>query len=159
LIDEHGGDPDQIQRGGRREREDSSSGVGSPNSAKTLDSSGRTILPGFIVVGCTVPSLGHASATARHADLQFLALDRNRSRDPGLQHHPARDIDGAEVGFRRALEEELIDGPRSLISLARFRRPAVRPEVTSFVDGESNTISYVVKDPSSLSCAVIDPVS
>lgn len=35
---------------------------------------------------------------------------------------------------------------------------AVEPEVTPFFDPETNTISYVVKDPSSSSCAVIDSV-
>jgi glyoxylase-like metal-dependent hydrolase (beta-lactamase superfamily II) len=35
---------------------------------------------------------------------------------------------------------------------------AVKPEVTPFFDPETNTISYVVRDPSSLSCAVIDSV-
>ncbi|MEX0304915.1 MAG: MBL fold metallo-hydrolase [Leisingera sp.] len=33
-----------------------------------------------------------------------------------------------------------------------------RPEVTPFFDADSNTISYVVRDPASLSCAVIDCV-
>ncbi|MDA8603268.1 MBL fold metallo-hydrolase [Alphaproteobacteria bacterium] len=35
---------------------------------------------------------------------------------------------------------------------------AVRPEVTAFFDKASSTISYVVKDPNSASCAVIDSV-
>ncbi len=34
----------------------------------------------------------------------------------------------------------------------------LRPEVTAFVDEETNTISYVVKDPGSTACAVIDSV-
>jgi len=34
----------------------------------------------------------------------------------------------------------------------------VRPEVTGFFDEATNTISYVVKDPNSKSCAVIDSV-
>jgi glyoxylase-like metal-dependent hydrolase (beta-lactamase superfamily II) len=34
----------------------------------------------------------------------------------------------------------------------------VSPEVTAFFDEASNTISYVVKDPASTSCAIIDPV-
>lgn len=34
----------------------------------------------------------------------------------------------------------------------------VVPKVASFFDPETNTISYVVKDPASASCAVIDPV-
>ncbi|WP_316194928.1 MULTISPECIES: MBL fold metallo-hydrolase [unclassified Bradyrhizobium] len=34
----------------------------------------------------------------------------------------------------------------------------VQPKVAGFFDPETNTISYVVKDPSSSSCAIIDPV-
>ena len=35
---------------------------------------------------------------------------------------------------------------------------AVRPEVTAFFDEPTNTVSYVVKDPNSSACAVIDSV-
>jgi glyoxylase-like metal-dependent hydrolase (beta-lactamase superfamily II) len=35
---------------------------------------------------------------------------------------------------------------------------AVKPDVTGFFDPETNTISYVVKDPASSACAIIDPV-
>lgn len=35
---------------------------------------------------------------------------------------------------------------------------SVKPEVTAFFDKDTNTISYVVKDPASASCAIIDPV-
>jgi glyoxylase-like metal-dependent hydrolase (beta-lactamase superfamily II) len=35
---------------------------------------------------------------------------------------------------------------------------SIKPEVTGFFDLETNTISYVVKDPESSSCAVIDSV-
>jgi glyoxylase-like metal-dependent hydrolase (beta-lactamase superfamily II) len=34
----------------------------------------------------------------------------------------------------------------------------VHPEVTAFFDSDTNTISYVVRDPASTSCAVIDSV-
>ncbi len=36
--------------------------------------------------------------------------------------------------------------------------PSVKPEVQAFFDPATNTISYVVKDPVSNACAVIDPV-
>mgnify|MGYP000031962850 CR=1 FL=1 len=32
------------------------------------------------------------------------------------------------------------------------------PEVTSFFDGDSNTFSYIVRDPGSTACAIFDPV-
>jgi glyoxylase-like metal-dependent hydrolase (beta-lactamase superfamily II) len=35
---------------------------------------------------------------------------------------------------------------------------SVRPDVTAFFDKDTNTISYVVKDPASDACAVVDPV-
>ncbi len=35
---------------------------------------------------------------------------------------------------------------------------SVRPVVTAFFDADTNTISYVVKDPQSNACAIIDPV-
>ena len=34
--------------------------------------------------------------------------------------------------------------------------PAMRPEVTAFFDEATNTISYVVVDPSTKRCAVIE---
>ncbi|WP_249691497.1 MBL fold metallo-hydrolase [Stappia sp. WLB 29] len=36
--------------------------------------------------------------------------------------------------------------------------PATRPEVTAFFDPKTNTISYVVQDPGSKACAVVDSV-
>ena len=36
--------------------------------------------------------------------------------------------------------------------------PLVKPEVTAFFDEPTNTVSYVVKDPNSNACAVIDCV-
>ncbi|WP_442683742.1 MBL fold metallo-hydrolase [Stenotrophomonas sp. JC08] len=33
-----------------------------------------------------------------------------------------------------------------------------RPEVTGFFDGQTNTISYVVRDPASCACAIVDSV-
>jgi glyoxylase-like metal-dependent hydrolase (beta-lactamase superfamily II) len=35
---------------------------------------------------------------------------------------------------------------------------ATRPEVTAFFEAQTNTVSYVVRDPASTSCAVIDSV-
>ena len=35
---------------------------------------------------------------------------------------------------------------------------SVKPEVTAFFDEQTNTVSYVVKDPNSTSCAIIDSV-
>lgn len=35
---------------------------------------------------------------------------------------------------------------------------AVKPDVTAFFDEPTNTVTYVVRDPASTSCAVIDSV-
>ncbi|MGI9507181.1 MAG: MBL fold metallo-hydrolase, partial [Geminicoccaceae bacterium] len=35
---------------------------------------------------------------------------------------------------------------------------SIKPDVTAFFDPKTNTISYVVQDPGSKACAVIDPV-
>ena len=37
-------------------------------------------------------------------------------------------------------------------------RIAMKPEVTAFFDLATNTVSYVVKDPASRGCTVIDSV-
>lgn len=45
-----------------------------------------------------------------------------------------------------------------MASLAFTPDLSVKPEVTAFFDAPTNTISYVVKDPNSEACAVIDSV-
>lgn len=41
---------------------------------------------------------------------------------------------------------------------ARFDTVIVTPDVTGFLDPDTCTISYVVKDPASSACAIVDPV-
>jgi glyoxylase-like metal-dependent hydrolase (beta-lactamase superfamily II) len=41
---------------------------------------------------------------------------------------------------------------------ARFDTVIVTPDVTGFLDPDTYTISYVVKDPASSACAIVDPV-
>ncbi|MBR3190251.1 MBL fold metallo-hydrolase [Bosea sp. (in: a-proteobacteria)] len=36
--------------------------------------------------------------------------------------------------------------------------PSTKPDVTAFFDGQTNTVSYVVKDPGSNICAIVDSV-
>jgi glyoxylase-like metal-dependent hydrolase (beta-lactamase superfamily II) len=45
-----------------------------------------------------------------------------------------------------------------MLSLSQSIDLTTTPEVTAFFDAPSNTVTYVVRDPSSLSCAVIDSV-
>lgn len=35
---------------------------------------------------------------------------------------------------------------------------SIKPEVTAFFDAPTNTVTYVLRDPGSTSCAVIDSV-
>jgi glyoxylase-like metal-dependent hydrolase (beta-lactamase superfamily II) len=44
------------------------------------------------------------------------------------------------------------------MSIPREVNLSVKPEITAFFDAATNTVSYVVKDPASKACAVIDSV-
>src|SRR5919205_660203 len=44
------------------------------------------------------------------------------------------------------------------MSTASCANLTIHPEVTPFFDADTNTISYVVKDPDSSACAVVDSV-
>jgi glyoxylase-like metal-dependent hydrolase (beta-lactamase superfamily II) len=49
--------------------------------------------------------------------------------------------------------------PRPVMSLVRHAVDlAAKPEVTAFFDAPTNTVSYVVRDPGSNACAIIDSV-
>ena len=43
-------------------------------------------------------------------------------------------------------------------AIAHRAETSVKPDVTAFFDATTNTISYVVKDPASAACAVVDSV-
>lgn len=123
LIDGLGGDP--IKSGvvvidnGRIVAAGSEASVAIPPSATRLDASGRTILPGFI--DC------HVHGTYRARDMRQHLLNTptyNVLRSIDIFRETlacgittARDMGGADAGFRTAIEEGLIDGPRLLISL------------------------------------------
>ncbi len=59
----------------------------------------------------------HAAAFVECADLQCASLDRYFRETLACGITTARDMGGADAGFRAAIEEGLIDGPRLLISL------------------------------------------
>jgi glyoxylase-like metal-dependent hydrolase (beta-lactamase superfamily II) len=44
------------------------------------------------------------------------------------------------------------------MNTSSYADPAIHPEATPFFDADTNTISYVVKDPNSSACAVVDSV-
>jgi imidazolonepropionase-like amidohydrolase len=123
LIDGLGGDPIKsgvvVIENGRIIAAGSVDKVAIPPSAERLDASGRTILPGFI--DC------HVHGTYRARDMRQHLLNTptyNVLRSIDIFRETlacgittARDMGGADAGFRTAIEEGLIDGPRLLISL------------------------------------------
>jgi imidazolonepropionase-like amidohydrolase len=123
LIDGLGGDPVRsgvvVIEDGRIIAAGSEKNVAIPAKAQRLDASGRTILPGFI--DC------HVHGTYRARDMRQHLLNAptyNVLRSIDIFRETlacgittARDMGGADAGFRAAIEEGLIDGPRLLISL------------------------------------------
>jgi imidazolonepropionase-like amidohydrolase len=123
LIDGLGGDPVRssvvVVENGRIIAAGSEVSVAIPAGAKRLDASGRTILPGFIDT--------HVHGTYRARDMRQHLLNTptyNVLRSIDIFRETlacgittARDMGGADAGFRTAIEEGLIDGPRLLISL------------------------------------------
>ncbi len=123
LIDGLGGDPVKssvvVIESGRIIAAGSEANIAIPSGALRLDASGRTILPGFI--DC------HVHGTYRARDMRQHLLNTptyNVLRSIDIFRETlacgittARDMGGADAGFRAAIEEGLIDGPRLLISL------------------------------------------
>jgi imidazolonepropionase-like amidohydrolase len=123
LIDGLGGDPIRsgvvVIEDGRIIATGSEGNTAIPAKAKRFDASGRTILPGFI--DC------HVHGTYRARDMRQHLLNPptyNVLRSIDIFRETlacgittARDMGGADAGFRAAIEEGLIDGPRLLISL------------------------------------------
>ncbi|MET0708146.1 MAG: amidohydrolase family protein [Tardiphaga sp.] len=123
LIDGLGGDPIRsgvvVIENGRIIASGSEANVAIPAGAKRLDASGRTVLPGFIDT--------HVHGTYRARDMRQHLLNTptyNVLRSIDIFRETlacgittARDMGGADAGFRTAIEEGLIDGPRLLISL------------------------------------------
>jgi imidazolonepropionase-like amidohydrolase len=91
-----------------------------PRGAQVLDAAGRTVLPGFI--DC------HVHATYRARDVRAHLLNPptyNILRSTTILRDTlacgvttARDTGGADAGFRRALADGVIVGPRLLVSIA-----------------------------------------
>lgn len=91
-----------------------------PREAIRLDADGRAILPGFI--DC------HVHATYRARDMRQHLLNSptyNVFRSIEILRETlacgittARDLGGADAGFRAAIDEGLIEGPRLLIAIA-----------------------------------------
>lgn len=123
LIDGTGRDPVDravvVVEAGRVVRAGPESAVAVPRGARVLDAAGRTVLPGFI--DC------HVHCTYRSRDVRrhllnpptynlFRSLPILRATlECGVT--TARDTGGADTGFRQALDEDIIAGPRLLVAI------------------------------------------
>ena len=124
VIDGTGRDPipkgGLLIRGGRIIAVGPESSLQIPRGAQVLDTAGRTILPGFI--DC------HVHCTYRARDLRDHLLNPatyNILRSTSILKATlecgvttARDTGGADAGFRKAVEEGIIVGPRLLVAIA-----------------------------------------
>ncbi len=93
--------------------------VAVPKNAQVLDAAGRTVLPG--IIDC------HVHATYRSRDMRQHLLNTPTYNILKSTHilretiecgvTTARDMGGADAGFREALQEGVIAGPRLLVSI------------------------------------------
>jgi len=91
-----------------------------PNGSRVIDAAGRTVLPG--IIDC------HVHGTYRARDMRQHLLNTptyNVLRSTSILEQTlacgvttARDMGGADAGFRQAIEDGYIPGPRLLISIA-----------------------------------------
>src|SRR5262249_45961897 len=93
-----------------------------PAEAKIVDVAGRTVLPGLI--DCHDHMDNHKAAPAHRWRLDEPQSTRHLRTAAVLKQTLAagyttiRDAAGLDVGFKRAIEEGLIEGPRLVLSLA-----------------------------------------
>ena len=124
VVDGLGSDP--VERGvvliadGRLTRVGTESEVQVPRDAQVIDAAGHTVLPG--IIDC------HVHGTYRSRDVRRHLLNSptyNVLRSTQIIEETlacgvtsARDMGGADAGFRQAIEEGIIAGPRLQISIA-----------------------------------------
>ena len=124
LIDGRGRDPVRnatvLIEGERILAVGPASSVSIPKGAEVIDAAGHTLLPG--IIDC------HVHGTYRARDMRQHLLNAptyNVLRSTAVLKETlacgvttARDMGGADAGFRAAIEEGFVDGPRLLISIA-----------------------------------------
>jgi imidazolonepropionase-like amidohydrolase len=123
LIDGAGGDPVRnatvVIEDDRFAAAGPAATVAIPKDATVLDAAGRTLLPG--IIDC------HVHGTYRARDMRQHLLNTptyNVLRSTAILAETlacgvttARDMGGADVGFREAIEEGFVQGPRLLVSI------------------------------------------
>lgn len=124
LVDGSGRDPIErasvVIRDGRIVAAGAASQVATPAGARVIDASGLTIFPGFIDA--------HVHATYRARDMRQHLLNPptyNVLRSTQILAETiacgvttARDMGGADAGFRQAIDEDLVIGPRLQVAIA-----------------------------------------
>ena len=90
-----------------------------PHGANVLDAAGRTVLPG--IIDCHVHSTYRARDTRQHLTntptYNVLRSTHILEETLACGVTTARDMGGADAGFREAIAEGFIKGPRLLISI------------------------------------------
>jgi imidazolonepropionase-like amidohydrolase len=123
VIDGLGGDP--IEKGaiviedGRIAAVGKDTAVSVPRGANVLDAAGRTVLPG--IIDCHVHSTYRARDIRKHLTntptYNVLRSTHILEETLACGVTTARDMGGADAGFREAIAEGFIKGPRLLISI------------------------------------------
>jgi imidazolonepropionase-like amidohydrolase len=123
VIDGLGHDP--VARGvvvienGRISAAGPSASVRIPRGARVMDVSGCAVMPG--IIDCHVHATYRARDVRRHLlnspTYNVLASTRILAETLACGVTTARDMGGADAGFRAALDEGIISGPRLLISV------------------------------------------
>lgn len=124
VLDGLGGDP--VERGvvviedGRVTHAGAESAIQVPREAEVIDAGGLTVLPG--IIDCHVHGTYRARDMRRHMlnspTYNVLRSTRIIEETLACGVTSARDMGGADAGFRQAIEEGLIAGPRLQISIA-----------------------------------------
>lgn len=123
IIDGLGGDPipngTLVMEQGRIVSVGKSSSVSVPRGAQVLDAAGRSVLPG--VIDCHVHSTYRARDTRAHLlnapTYNVLRSTRILEETLACGVTTARDMGGADAGFREAINDGYVTGPRLLISI------------------------------------------
>ncbi len=130
LIDGQGGDPvpksTVLIENGRITAAGRASGIRVPRGARVLDVAGCTVLPGMI--DCHVHSTYRARDMRQHLlntpTYNVLRSTHILGETLACGVTTARDMGGADAGFREAISEGYVRGPRLLISIVMISQTA-----------------------------------
>ncbi len=123
VIDGTGGDPIEnaavVIEKGRITAVGKDSTVRIPRGARVSDAAGRTVLPG--IIDCHVHSTYRARDIRKHLvntpTYNVLRSTHILEETLACGVTTARDMGGADAGFREAIADGFVDGPRLLISI------------------------------------------